>query len=170
MSKAKLKKALADLDKEEIIEMVGELYDARKDAKEYLEYWLNPDSGKELERRKLLLRKMFFSSSDKPKGLPSATSVKNIVKDYSSMCFDVENTADLMVWIAECYVDWFAKKRKVAALPTIDKALHNAREYVENAELEQVFGIRLERITSLLEEKKNDAKIRSGRKGWRWYF
>ena len=43
MSKAQLKKALASMDAREIAEMVCELYDTRPEAKEYLEYWLNPN-------------------------------------------------------------------------------------------------------------------------------
>ena len=43
MSKVALKKYLNTLQKGEIVEMVLDLYDARKEAKEYLEYFLNPD-------------------------------------------------------------------------------------------------------------------------------
>ena len=42
MSKAQLKKHLAALTKEQIIEVILELYDARKEAKEYQEFYLNP--------------------------------------------------------------------------------------------------------------------------------
>ena len=38
MSKAKLKKYLQTLSKEQVIEVMLELYDARKEAKEYLEF------------------------------------------------------------------------------------------------------------------------------------
>ena len=49
MSKAKLKKYLQTLSKEQVIEVMLELYDARKEAKEYLEFYLTPDSNAELE-------------------------------------------------------------------------------------------------------------------------
>lgn len=45
MSKAKLKKHLQSLPKERVIEIMLELYDARKEAKEYLEFYLAPDSN-----------------------------------------------------------------------------------------------------------------------------
>ena len=48
MSKAKLKKYLQTLSKEQVIEVMLELYDARKEAKEYLEFYLTPDSNAEL--------------------------------------------------------------------------------------------------------------------------
>ena len=49
MSKAKLKKHLLSLTKEQITDIVLELYDARKEAKDYLEFYLAPDCNAELE-------------------------------------------------------------------------------------------------------------------------
>lgn len=43
MSRTQLKKHLTALTKEQIIEVMLELYDARKEAKEYLEFYLNPN-------------------------------------------------------------------------------------------------------------------------------
>ena len=43
MSRAKLKKYLQTLPKEQVIEVILELYDARKEAKDYLEFYLTPD-------------------------------------------------------------------------------------------------------------------------------
>ena len=59
MSKAQLKKQLNSLEKSQIIEMVMELYDARKEAKEYLEFYVNPDEKKELEKFKEIVFKEF---------------------------------------------------------------------------------------------------------------
>ena len=42
MSKAQLKKHLLKLTQEEVIDVILELYDARKEAKEYLEFYMNP--------------------------------------------------------------------------------------------------------------------------------
>lgn len=39
MSKSSVKKLLGSMDKSEIIAMVMEMYDARKEAKEYLEFY-----------------------------------------------------------------------------------------------------------------------------------
>ena len=43
MSKAKLKKYLQTLSPKQVIEVMLKLYDARKEAKEYLEFYLAPD-------------------------------------------------------------------------------------------------------------------------------
>lgn len=42
MSKAQLKKHLIKLTKEQVIDVVMELYEARKEAKEYLDFYINP--------------------------------------------------------------------------------------------------------------------------------
>ena len=49
MSKVALKKYLNSLQKGEIVEMVLDLYDARKEDKEYLEYFRNPDEEEKLK-------------------------------------------------------------------------------------------------------------------------
>ena len=48
------------MPKEELIEVILGLYDARKEAKECLEYFLHADSQGEIEKRKKFLHKEFF--------------------------------------------------------------------------------------------------------------
>lgn len=59
MSKAKQKKYLSSLTKEQMIEVVLELYDARKEAKDYFEFYLTPDSGAELAKQKRIIEQEF---------------------------------------------------------------------------------------------------------------
>ena len=54
MSKSTIKKLLQSMTKAEIIEMVLELYSARKEAKEYLEFYACPDEKGKLEEYKIL--------------------------------------------------------------------------------------------------------------------
>ena len=69
MSKVKLKKYLLSLTKEQITDIVLELYDARKGAKDYLEFYLAPDCNAELEKCKKAIQNEFFPTrgfSEKP--------------------------------------------------------------------------------------------------------
>ncbi len=50
MSKAKLRKELASLETEQLIEVILEAYDAHPKIKEYFEYFVNPNIEKLLER------------------------------------------------------------------------------------------------------------------------
>mgnify|MGYP007007064526 CR=1 FL=1 len=45
------------MDKSEIIKMVLELYSARKEAKEYLDFYAEPNEGQKLEEYKHIIRK-----------------------------------------------------------------------------------------------------------------
>ena len=48
------------MSKEQIIEMVIEMYDARKEAKDYLEYYASPDENSKLEEYKDIIREEFY--------------------------------------------------------------------------------------------------------------
>ena len=64
MSKATLKKVLNEMDRDSLSEIICELYDARPEAKEYLEFWINPDADKELDKYRQKIFKQFFISPD----------------------------------------------------------------------------------------------------------
>ena len=50
------------MPKEEIIGMVLEMYDARKEAKEYLEFYANPDEDGKLEEYKKIIVEEFYKT------------------------------------------------------------------------------------------------------------
>ena len=84
MSKAKLKKHLLALSKEEIINVVLDLYDARTEAKAYFEFYLKPDSSAELEKLRVRIVHEFFPVRGLPKN-PSFAKCKKIVTDFAKM-------------------------------------------------------------------------------------
>ena len=59
MSKATVRKTLNSMPKEEIIGMVLEMYDARKEAKEYLEFYVNPDEDGKLVPMRMGIRRYY---------------------------------------------------------------------------------------------------------------
>ena len=100
MSKAKLKKYLQTLSKEQVIEVMLELYDAWKDAKKYLEFYLAPDSNDELEKCKKAIRQEFFPTrgfSEKP----SFTKCRKVISDFQKLKPDPVCVADLMLFYIE---------------------------------------------------------------------
>ena len=169
MSKSKLKKALAALDKDEIITMVTELYDARKEAKEYLEYWLEPDAGKELERVEKLADRQFFTPQGVSRRSLSLPTLNKLIKDFMSICFEPEKVAELLIFITERMADWLeVRYRRVAYRTSLRKYLNEAVLYVETHELESVFGIRLERLRGRVEALESYQEEHAPRRwGWR---
>lgn len=57
MSKKSLKKELDQLTKEQLSQIILDLYDARKEAKEYLEFFLHPNVDKVLAQQLALVEK-----------------------------------------------------------------------------------------------------------------
>ncbi len=100
MSKAKLKRRLQSLPKERVIEIILELYDARKEAKDYLEFYLAPDSNAELEKCKETIRQEFFPTrgfSEKP----SFAKCRKVISDFQKLKPEPTCIADLMLFYIE---------------------------------------------------------------------
>ena len=72
MSKSQVKKLLAGMSKEEVINIVMELYDARKEARDYLDYYVNPNESNELEKFKKIVFKEFGDDGIHDPGAVSA--------------------------------------------------------------------------------------------------
>lgn len=173
MSKAALKKALNAMDKKSVIEMVCELYEARREAREYLEYWLDPDDRKALEEAKDRVSKMFFfTTSGKNRAKPTVTSLKNLVKDFSTLVFDPEKIADLRIFIAENFLLWSKQKRSgfAAVEPTVKKFISDAKAYVEGAALEHLYGERLRRLEEYADDFFRHPPQPTSRRGYRRYL
>ena len=171
MSKAQLKKALASMDAGEIAEMVCELYDARPEAKEYLEYWLNPNEEAELEKYKVKIHRLFFTPSGKQRKRPTITSIKKELKYFSSICYDPEVVAELYLFLCSTDIQWLKERKNPT--PSIKSARGNldlARQYIESAGLEDRYSIKLERLEEELaaEERRGENRRGYGWRRWGW--
>lgn len=80
MSKTTLKKQINELNKEQLIEVILELYDAKKEAREYLEYYVNPDENKMFDKYHSIILKEFFPTKGRAKGRTSVC--KKAIKDF----------------------------------------------------------------------------------------
>lgn len=168
MSKSSLKKALGELTKQQLAQMVCELYDSRREAKEYLDYWLSPNPDKALADYKEAVDKMFFYSTGKNRSQPAANDLRRHVKHFSSLVFDSEKTADLLLHIAERQFEWLTRRTSgcMQAEKAVRRALKQAADYIESAALEEQFGLRLGRLTEKVDKfYRNQPQPR--RRWWR---
>lgn len=146
MSKAKLKKALAALDKDQIIETALELYDARKDAKEWFEFWLDPDARKACEKAKTAVRRIFYTG-DNPRRRPSMTNLNKIIKDFTTVCFDRDEVADFLLYVGETETQWLESRyRRISYRSSLKKNIDTAALYIENNFPDSQYDLRLERL------------------------
>lgn len=100
MSKSQVKKLLAGMSKEEVINVVLELYDARKEARDYLDYFVNPDEAGELEKFKKIVLKEFDDNGMRMP--PCRFSVcRKALSDFKKLAPSTETLAEAMVYYVE---------------------------------------------------------------------
>ncbi|MDE7437405.1 MAG: hypothetical protein K2M93_02885 [Muribaculaceae bacterium] len=170
MSKAALKKAIKDMEKDSLGEIILELYESRPEAKEYLEFWLNPDAESELQKYRKKVFKIFFISEGKPRKSPSLAELKKLTKYFQSLGVESEKNADLMLYTLETFCNWLSLRRHVVSKkPTFDKMAAEVSAYLESAAIEDLFAIRLERVKELAQTIFDQGEeLRRRRWRWRW--
>lgn len=153
MSKSALRKVLASMSQEELVQTLLEAYDARKETKEYFEYWLNPDEKKAYDNALRSLDKQFFNSKERPLRKASATACKKIISDFSSLGTSASNQALLWANYCSILVAWISGKRfrrsyESWAARVYLAALRNC----ENADLSPAVMRRIDQLADKLEE------------------
>lgn len=95
-SKSKLKSLLKSKSKDEIIDLVMKLYSARKEAREYLDYYAEPDENAKLEEYKSIIEEEFFPSRGITPKLRFSVCRK-AVADFKKLNPSPEALAELMM-------------------------------------------------------------------------
>jgi hypothetical protein len=98
MSKLQLKKELKQLTHEQLMELILDAYDARKEIKEYFEYFLAPDVKKLSEKYKVAISKEL--SRVKRGGYCKAriSHIKSLLKEFASFQPGYEEEIDMMLF------------------------------------------------------------------------
>ncbi len=101
MPKSTLKTHLQTLSKEQIIEVVLELYDNMKPVKEYFEFYLSPNEKEMLERYRAVIVAEFYPSGRN--GFPKTrfSVAKKAISDFRNLKPAPELLADLMLTLPE---------------------------------------------------------------------
>lgn len=172
MSKASVKKALSRLDRDALRELLLELYTSRREARDYLEFWVNPDMNNELEQTKLRVRKIFFTSAT-ARRKPDLTELKTLLRNFESLCPDPEHLIDLLLTVPETYMEWVKARNGIgmkAARPRIDKAIETADQLIRSSGFEQEYAIRLARLREDVDTyyEKAPQLNRRQRRWFRW--
>ncbi|MDD3322897.1 MAG: DUF6155 family protein [Paludibacter sp.] len=101
MSKSALKKHLQSLTKEQLIEIVLETYDNIKPAKEYFEYYLNPNDKEMYFKFKAIIVNEFYPKGKYAEPKTRFSVAKKAISDYRSLKPSPELLGDLMFTLAE---------------------------------------------------------------------
>lgn len=131
----------------ELRQLLLDLYESRKGAKEWLEYWLNPDSKELTEKYAAKLHYVFYSKTGKPRTKPKLTEGNRLLQDYMTMCYDHERVAWLLLMYAEEECEWLQTRWKRTSHQTsMRKNLTAARLYIDKTGLEELYGKRIQRL------------------------
>lgn len=135
---------------DQLSELVMELYDARKEAREYLEYWSDPQPEKWVEKAKKDICRVFYLHGENPRRRPSLSDLNTIVKHFMTLGIDRDLTSDVLLYVAETECEWLEQRwRRLSYRTSMMKNLDAARLYIENAYPEgesNPYQIRLDRL------------------------
>jgi len=141
-----LNKYLKSLNKEQLIEQIGELYQKYKDVKTYYQYFMNPDDKTIADNYKKIIRNQFFPS--RGFGDPKLSVARKAVNDFKKLSPPAADIADMMLYYVENGVE-FTK-----AYGDIDEPFYNSMEsmfstackFIKINELIKVYTVRCEKI------------------------
>ena len=94
-----VKKELNKMTKEQVINLVGELYSKQSSVKEYLDFFSNPDQTKLLEKYKNKIDNAFYTKTGNPK--LDLKAANKAVSDFSKLGISCEYLAELYLHLAE---------------------------------------------------------------------
>ena len=152
MSKAQLKKHLSALTKEQIIEVILELYDARKEAKEYLEFYLNPNEDEKLEEYKRIIRDEFFPKRGEPKC--RFNICRKAISDFKKLKPHPACLADLMLYYIEmgCEMTSMYGDMWEQYYITLETNYEKAMELIAKLGYTEQYSERIERMLKSVED------------------
>lgn len=98
MSKLQLKKELIEMDKNQLIELILDAYAARKETKEYLEFFINPDVGKLQTKYEIAVSKELNRVRRGGYCKARISHIKGLVKEFASFQPGFEAEMDLLFY------------------------------------------------------------------------
>ena len=153
MSKTTVKKALQNLDKDQIIEMILDLHSDRPEAREYLEFWVSGDIDSKMNKAKAAIVKE-VSRRQRTRPRPRMTKIKRYIKDIVRLNADAESIAEIMTFAVEkmCIAGsegWI----KESTQKSTAKLLHDTLVYAaKNGE----YGITNGKLNEAIKNMRND--------------
>lgn len=135
MSRTQLKKELQNLDKSGIIQVILDLYSARKEAKEYLDFFINPDVDKKMEKNRAAILKE-LSRGVRWRSKARISVLRGIIRDFASLDPGSDHVAELMVFTVVATIDACTSRQMSATmLNGLRQLTINTVEYLNAHEL-----------------------------------
>lgn len=120
---------------EQISEMVLDLYAARSEAREYLDFFVSPDIEKKLDKSRLSIKKE-MSRNSKGRNKSRSTRIRRFIKDISSLNPGTEPVAEIMTFAVETFCEVGSDQIiKTSVQNGYARLLHDTIVYINDAGL-----------------------------------
>lgn len=152
MSKTQLKKELLAMSVQQITDMVLELYSARPEAKEYLDFFIKPDIDAKLEKARGLIKKEMNRTS-RGRNRARSSRIRRFIKDISSLNPGAEAVCEIMTFALETACATGSEQWiKEVTQRAFAKLLH---ETVTTADTHGILNIYLPRIEKAIDSMRS---------------
>lgn len=150
MSKAKLKRELKDFSHEQLMDLILQTYDSSKDAKDFLEFFVNPDVEKLREKfQKEIFREMWRG---KRKSTARISHISRLIKSFRTYGVDSMEVLNLMFFTFQTFMEM--ERTKYTPMTIYDRMTKLVLDMLHTAEDCGVFYETIERMQKLLESSK----------------
>lgn len=137
MSRAKLKKELTKMSREQLEQIILDAYDARKETKEYFEFFLNPDVKKLLEDfQKAVVKE--FQRSKWGDCMARVTKVKRMIKDFVGLNPGIEAVLDM--YFSTLAIMGLAARRYYLSQPQKNLACNITKEIIKIGDTHEIMS------------------------------
>ncbi len=148
MSKSTLRKELVKMTHEQLVQIVLDAYDARKETKEYFKFFLNPDIEKITEQHKnLIVKELNRTKWGASKARVSV--IRRAVKDFESLNPGTDAVMDMYfltlqyICVAERHLNFTAiQKNYISAL---------SKQIVKYADSHEIVAQTMPRLQNILD-------------------
>lgn len=148
MSKVALKKELEAFTKGQIIELLLDIYSSRTEMKQYLEFFLNPDSSKLYEKYRKLLDKEFVKARRGRIAKARISVIRKLIKDFAS--FHPDTKYMHMIYVQSISFGLYYDDRYYFSATLHNGIVKLAKEYLAYADKEGALDAGLKNIDELL--------------------
>jgi hypothetical protein len=150
-----VKKELNKMTKEQIVNLVEELYKKQSAVREYLDFYANPDQTKLLEKYKKKIDNAFYTRMGNPK--IDLKAAKKAVSDFSKLGVSGEYLAELNLYLAEIGTEF------TQTFGDIDEKFYQT---IENAFYEGLLIMQNEGILDKYKDRSDQLETNAQGIGW----
>ncbi len=150
MSKSKLKKELTGMTQEQVTDLLLQLYESNKEAKAWLDFYLNPDIEALSEKYRKQIHLKCYGRSGKARR-PKMRDCNQLIKSFSQIVQDSIPVSDLMLYFMEEITRVASERGRYSEsyFRTLTGQLKKTLEYLESKGLLEYNLPRLKKIIAL---------------------